>query len=323
MPDLIAPRIIGPEDKAPAECFRFITGYPARAYHADREAISQGCLSTLAYQSPAHFAHEWAQPYQENTDGSPAMRLGTICHHALLEPDVYAKYLAQPQLGDGRTKAGKAARADWLAQMPSEWVDTTTDEEGKETRTVNGKALILQPWEKIAADAMAANVRNHPRVRALGLFDGQPLTEQTVYWVDKPTGVLQRARLDLVKPERRLVVDLKTTDSAHARDFARRIADNRYHFQAAHYVDAASAAAPGEPFDYLFIVIEREAPYAVALYLLTSKAIAAAEAVRCYALDTLRNCIASRVWPGYSDRVETIDLPPYAYSQQPGVEVVF
>lgn len=330
MTECTLPKIFAPDAKPPPEHNKLISNYPANAYHADREAISQGSMGAIVYESPAHFIEKWAKPYVEIplADQSPAMRLGTIAHHALLEPWVYGSYLIQPNLGDGRTKKGKEAKAEWIASLPPEWLDVTIDEEtGKETKTANGKALILQPWEKLAVEAMTLNVLSHPWVRRMGIFDLPVLTEQTVFWVDPITGIQQRARLDIVAPKLNAVIDYKTTEIAHKLAFAKKVNENRYHFQGAHYVDAAKAAkesfTSAEDPAYVFIAAERNPPYAVGVYNLATRAIQTGEAVRRQALTTLRDCIAGNKWPAYGDRVEDIDLPAYAYSQQPTVEAEF
>lgn len=314
------PKIFAPGAPEPTEARKFIANYPKAAYHGDKEALNQGAMLCLADETPAHFLHEWAKPYVDE-GGSDVMRLGTMTHEALFEPDVYARYMVQPNFGDGRYKAAQDAKAEWLQGVPAEWVDVETNDKGKEKRTLNGKAKIITAREKAAVEGMALGLVSHPTLRSLGVFDKPMLAEQTVYWVDEETRILQRARLDLVSVKNRLVLDLKSTEKAHAYDFSRHIGNMRYDFQGAHYMAAGQAVDPSwvNNSDYVFMVAEREPPYVVAVYLLDEGDLARATAERRGALKLLRECIETNKWPGYSDRIEPIKVPPFARRAQPGV----
>ncbi len=313
------PKVFAPDAAEPTEARKFIANYPKAAYHGDKEATNQGGLVLLADETPAHFVHEWAKPYVDES-GSDVMKLGTMTHEALFEPDAYARYMVQPNFGDGRYKAAQDAKAEWLQGVPAEWVDVETSDKGKEKRTLNAKAKIITAKEKAAVEGMALSLVSHPTLRSLGVFDKPMLAETTVYWVDEETRILQRARLDLVSLQKRLVLDLKTTEKAGVIDFGKHIGNMRYDFQGAHYMTAAQAVEPSwvNNSDYIFMVAERDPPYVCAVYMLDEGDLARALAERKAALRLLRQCIDSGKWPGYSDRIEPIKVPPYFRRVLPG-----
>ena len=75
-------------------------------YYADPR-ISHSKLKEIR-KSPAYFLHKLREPTKE-TD---AMKLGTLCHMAVLEPDkLEQNYTALEEKIDRRTKEGKAAWA--------------------------------------------------------------------------------------------------------------------------------------------------------------------------------------------------------------------
>lgn len=269
----------------PVNARRFLDGFKAEIYHADREAISQGSHQHIL-SSPAHFVDEWSKAGKKET---PLMRNGTMVHAGLFEPEVFNSYVVAPEFSG---KGSVAAKADWLASV--------------------GDAKICNEDEKQLASEMVDAIGSHPKWAEI--TKGMKY-EQTVYWTHKPSGVWSRARLDGVSVERRVLLDLKNTEDASERTFSRHIDDFGYHYQAAHYLEAANAAVNSEAFeDYIFCVCERGGHHAVKFYLLDQRALARGRALRENAYEILRGCIETNKWPSYEPIVKTIDLPTWAYA---------
>ncbi len=276
--------------------------FDAATYHADLSAISQGALKWIE-RSPAHFI----QNYGKKIGSSPDMRLGTLLHMALLEPHQYAKQILQPAFGDLRFKGPKAAKAEWIETLNVAYV--VIDDDGKRTGLAPD-APVMTPIEKQHVEGMAASVLSN---RLLASLMRDALLEATTYWVDPDTSLLRRARLDIVSPSG-IVLDLKTTDSAMREEFARRIHQNDYDFQAASYLEAANAVILDAYRDYGIVAIERDPPYGNKFFMLKPRALARGASRVSAALRTLKTCIQSGAWPGYPEAAEEIDLPEYAYA---------
>ena len=134
--------------------------------------------------------------------------------------------------------------------------------------------------------------------------------ETTHMWTDAATGLQCKCRPDWLTDDGRLLVDLKTTEDA-GRGFAKSIAQWRYHVQASWYLDGIEQATGTRPEQFLFLCVEKKAPYAVAVYAADAEMIAAGAQTAARDLDVLATCKAASAWPGYSDQIEPISLPPW------------
>jgi hypothetical protein len=253
-------------------------------YHAS-PAISKSGLD-LIRKAPALYRWRQANP-QEQT---PAMRLGTLTHTVVLEPDRFEQdTIVRPEGIDRRTSAGKLA-----------WAEFEVQAEGKEI-------ISEEEWTKLAAIRDA--VRSHPA--AAKALAGWPVIEQSIFWTEEASGIACRCRPDAVT-ERGVIVDLKTTRDASPDGFAKSVAQYRYHVQAAFYSDGYRAAFGEAPRGFVFIAVETEPPYLVAVYVASETMTSRGRIEYQADLDTFRECLASDCWPGYSSSPLTLDLPKWA-----------
>jgi hypothetical protein len=256
-------------------------------YHA-HAAISKSHLDQVA-KSPLHYWARYLDPNRVVPEPTPAMAIGSAVHTHVLELDQWdARYVSAPDGIDRRTKAGKA-----------EWEAFTTAATG---RTVLPKAdadLVMR---------MAHSVFSHPAAAMLLALPGK--AETTHMWTDAATGLQCKCRPDWLTDDGRLLVDLKTTEDA-GRGFAKSIAQWRYHVQASWYLDGVEQATGTRPEQFLFLCVEKKAPYAVAVYAADAEMIAAGAQAAARDLDVLATCKAAGAWPGYSDQIEPISLPPW------------
>lgn len=246
-------------------------------YHAD-PAVSASHLKE-AMRSPYHYWARYLDPNRKPVEPTAAMRLGSLVHTAVLEPDELLQRYAVA--GDRRTKAGKEQAERMVA-------------EGLEAVSESDMALAL---------GMAASVRNHPAAAAL-LSQGK--AEQSFWWNDLSTGQRCKCRPDWYQGS--TIVDLKTCQDASPSAFASSVAKFGYHIQAAHYLAGLHGAER-----FLFIAVEKEPPYAVAVYELDQASMAVGRDLRNNALDVIATCKAADLWPGYGDTsVQTLSLPSWA-----------
>ena len=251
-------------------------------YHAS-PAISKSGLD-LIRKAPALYAYRRWNP-QEQT---PAMRLGTLTHTVVLEPEVFARsVIVRPKGIDRRTSAGKLA-----------WAEFEVQAEGREIITAEEMSKLCEIQQA---------VHNHPA--AAKALAGSPVIEQSIFW--DADGIACRCRPDAVT-ERGVIVDLKTTSDASPEGFARSIASYRYHVQAAFYSDGYRAAFGEPPRGFVFIAVETEPPYLVAVYVASMTMTSRGRFDYREDLDTFRRCQETGTWPGYSDAPLTIDLPKWA-----------
>lgn len=251
-------------------------------YHAS-PAISKSGLD-LIRKAPALYAYRRENP----TEQTPAMRLGTLTHTAVLEPHLFGpSVIVRPEGIDRRTSAGKA---DWAA--------FEIMAEGREILTVEEEAKLCQIQQA---------VHNHPA--AAKALAGSLTIEQSIFW--DADGIACRCRPDAVTAKG-VIVDLKTTRDASPEGFAKSIAQYRYHVQAAYYSDGYEAAFGEAPRGFVFIAVETEPPYLVAVYVASEAMTQRGRVDYQTDLDTFRRCQDAGTWPGYSEAPLTIDLPKWA-----------
>jgi hypothetical protein len=246
------------------------------SYHAD-PAISASHLHAIA-KSPANYYARFLDPNRPLVEPTAAMRLGTLVHCAVLEPDeLDARFGIAP---DRRTKAGKEQAADMSANG---------------IEAVSGAEMEL-------AISMRNAVRSHAAAAQL-LSDGK--AEQSFWWDDSSTGMRCKCRPDWFYGS--TIIDLKTTTDASPVGFAKSVVNWRYHVQQAHYLSAGFADR------FIFIAVEKNYPYNVGIYQLDADATVEGEALAKRDLRRIATCQANNQWPGYSESITSLSLPRWAY----------
>lgn len=250
---------------------------------------AQSILKLLRDKTPAHAFEAMTHPEPP----TPALRLGSAIHMAVLQPDLFATRYAVAPAVDRRTKDGKAA-----------WEAFAVENDG---RTI----LTADEWRECLAvrDSVAA----HPTARKL--LEGE--AERSAVWQDADTGVWCKGRFDDIARRVGALTDLKTTADASPSAFTRSIYRYGYYLQAAHYLQGAQALGIDAGF-FTVIAVEKTAPYCVAVYHIRDDAVQAGYDELRQLLETYARCEETGVWPGYPNEAVEIDLPPYAYYQIEG-----
>lgn len=248
------------------------------------DAVSKHDLDLVA-RSPAHYRAAKLTP-QETT---PAMAFGTAAHAWILEPETAASQVVVLPKIDRRTRDGKKQWEEFEMMHPNK------------TRITDEDARHLA--------AMAAAVNNHKI--AGKLLNEKTATEVSVLWQDERTQAMCRCRPDLVAND--IIVDLKTTYDASKAAFSHTMHKYRYHVQAAYYLDGCRAAGlVPEKSDFVFIAVEKKPPYGVAIYHLPFDDIERGRFQ--YERDLTRFAYAQKTghWFGYSENIDTLELPYFA-----------
>jgi hypothetical protein len=215
---------------------------------------------------------------------------GTAAHKLVLGA---GQPICRLSYDDWRTKAAQAARDEARAQ---------------------GYVPVLEPdWQRV--EAMAAAIRAHPV--AGQLFDpARGTAEQSLFWQDPDYGIWRRARPDWILNPRSIggrfvIADYKTTTDASPAAIRKTIANLNYHMQAAWYTDALEQFYDLGPA-FLFVFQEKTPPYLITIAELDDDATRAGRARNRDACEIWRDCTQAGVWPGYTDDIELITLPPWA-----------
>ena len=258
------------------------------AYHA-HPAVSKSHLDLVA-RSPLHYWARYLDPHRVPQEPTAAMAIGSAVHTHVLELDQWdLQYAVAPSGIDRRTKAGKA-----------EW-DAFQSELGSRTAISRDDAdLVMQ---------IGRSVLKHPAAAYLLGLPGK--AETTHMWDDEISGLQCKCRPDWLLNDGSIIVDLKTTEDASPNEFQKSIAKWRYHVQAAWYLDGIEKATGKRPEQFIFIVVEKKAPFACAVYVADPQMVEIGAQTARADLDKLNVCKAADHWPGYSDQIEIINLPPW------------
>lgn len=260
---------------------------------ATYESIAAANFSSLRLfeRSAAHVLEARTHPKAP----TPAMELGTHAHAAILEPARFeAEYVVAPEC-DRRTTIGKRAWAEFEAASGSQTI------------------LREKDWEWVTAlrDAVWA----HPL--AARLLGGPGSCELAAVWKHDRTGLACKGLIDRVGQTDdgwTWVIDVKTARDAGARAFAREAAGYQYHAQAAFYLSGLNAIAPAKR-RFAWVVVEKEPPYAVAVYEPDSAALDAGEQACERWLDAWQRCHETGEWPGYGVEIQSLELPRWAVAE--------
>jgi hypothetical protein len=257
-----------------------VASVPELEYHAHPALSSTG--ARLLLDSPARFRYRMEHPYH-----SDAFDLGTAVHTKVLGTGFPMAVLEFP---DFRTKAAQLSR-----------------DEAREA----GLVPILASVARVV-DAMAEAVLAHPTARTL--LETEGIREASVFATDPATGVDMRARFDHLPTGDGPVtaVDLKTTAGrADPRGFAKSAAAYGYEVQEAHYLDTLAIARGHRNADMVFVVVEKEAPYFVAVQQLDEQFAEIGRAKAQKAREVYRECLDSGVWPAYPTDITPVSPPAW------------
>jgi exodeoxyribonuclease VIII len=265
-------------------------------YHADRNMVSKSWLDRVAI-SPLHLRQYLDEPFEKTI----ALIIGSAVDCLVFEPDEFSKLFVQSPTDNKRTKVGKEA-----------WAQATEDADKA------GQTIIechnTDYWTEV--HQMADAIKNNPFMKEL-LQDG---VGQAVFISQDPvTGLKRKCKTDHYNQTLNAVWDLKTALSASPYEFARSIANYRYHVQDAFYSDIIEDVVGSKP-SFGFAVMEKPAAKSnakpdsgmMAFYQLT-------EEEKRRGLDTAQSDMAAIAfaidtgeWAGYTDNVIEIERPAWA-----------
>lgn len=238
-------------------------------------------------RSPAHAREEALRPKEP----TQALALGHAFHVRLLEPARFPlEYVVGPTI-NRRTKIGRRTWARFEQEHPDQFV--------------------LDACEAALYDRMAAAVLEHPV--AGELLRSRGAAELAFVWRDDETGLLCKGRVDRLAELNGwpFVVDVKSARDASERAFSADMARYGYHRQLSYYREGLNVLRP-VPRRVAIIAVEKEPPFACAVYELAERALEQGEREFREALRRYRQCLETGVWPGYQDELGLIDLPAWA-----------
>lgn len=249
-------------------------------------AVSRSELWKIS-ESPEKFKYEQDNP-PEPTD---ALILGQAFHKLVLEPETFSEEFAVAPAVDRRTKAGKEEYAEFMENCRDKTVITS------------------EMCEKIIA--MSEKLKSNSYVQKL--LSGEH--EKPYFWTDDFTGEACKCRADCITKigDMPLIVDFKTAANADTDTFMRHAIKYGYHLQAAMYCEGVKANT-GVEHGFVFVVIEKDPPYAINIVQADEAFIRYGHGVFRDLIGVYHDCKITNNWYGYmgkSNAINMLELPAY------------
>ncbi len=255
----------------------------AADYFADTTCVSSSMLRVWA-RSVVEYHQRFVTRTLAAPKASAEMRLGTLLHAAILEPEAWSNRITTQRM-DGRTKAGKLNNA-----LMEAYAEAHPD------------ALLTTAEEDAVVQAMREAIFTKPEANEILALPG--VCEQAIRWYDMASGLWCKAKLDRVCEG--IVVDLKTTSDL-AR-FAWQARTYQYERQAAHYIEGAwHAMRAGGP--YQLIVVQSSPPHEVRMLEFGENELRSGRIANRRLLAELAECQRTEQWRSRYRGVETLTYP--------------
>ena len=227
-------------------------------------------------KSPAHYQAWLNEPKKE----TPALAIGTAVHAEILQPQIAPEIYAVAPDVDRRTKDGKA-----------QWETFVSQNQGKAIITSDQQVTVCN----VAASALKALTTN-------GItFDATELM------MSYESMIPFKFAIDAVGSDGYLY-DIKTTEDATPRGFKSSAINYKYYLQAFFYYQLYWWATKVKPAGFRFVVVEKNPPYAVAIYELGPTLMMWGSEDFDKAVKLYEQCTATNEWPGFATDPQVIDV---------------
>jgi hypothetical protein len=258
--------------------------------------------------SPRKYWANYINPMRPDKVSTPAMVFGEQFHAMILEPDKFAaEWCVEPKLH-------KLPKVGLLKDLGREEYDRQKFERAN---FEHENSKIIDDWnasnvdkKRISAEDYAVLVAMRDSLQANAeawdLITGAKY-EQSYFWEDQDTGLMCKARPDILHGS--MVVDLKTTKDASPRAFQSAMCNFGYHIQAAMILDAVRAVDKREIVTFINIAVEKEYPNSVGIYIIDPAAIEAGREKYKRILKEMKQARETNVWNDYESQI--VGLPAW------------
>jgi hypothetical protein len=238
----------------------------------------------LINKAPSLYKRKYIDGIDDTTE-TPALLLGKAVHCRILEPAEFGKRFTIAPTIDRRTKDGK-----------EKWEKFMQEADGLSVLTREQDTII---------EGINNAIYKHPAASYLLGLTGE--SEIMVNWTDEVSGLPCRGIFDRLTTSA-IIIDLKTTDDASPKGFARSCHKYRYHVQAAFYMDGLQASRNVTAEGFFFIAVEKSAPYLVGVYYLNAEDLQRGRDQYRKDIEAFQNCLNIDEWQGYGDGIQELTL---------------
>lgn len=272
----------------------------AEEYHAS-DAHGSSMLETFR-DSRRTFHAQFVAKTAPRKESTPAMKVGTLCHLKLFEPERFAAIVAEPYPAvapDGKK---------WLRREGSDHANWWQEEIDKRDGKIDADEQTLD-----LVDSVVKAIRENKRANQLLSQDGK--TEYPIFWTDPDTGLACKIMVDWFAT---ISLDLKTSCDPSPKAYAESLANLGYHRKLAHY-KCGLAHLVGKEARFTHIVAGTTAPHCVACYEVDDRdfqGFSLGVSQRRRTLFDLAECYHTDDWrEPWEKSVVTLQLPGWAFHE--------
>ncbi len=257
-------------------------------HHGKYKAMLGSSGVKIFRRSPAHYQAYLNEPEKEKS----YLNFGNAYHVKILENEQFKKKVV---LGLNRARRSNADKAAW-AEFEHRHKD---------------KFIISQKESDVISrmhDALMQHQTARDYIEAYGHY------EETFIW-QNIWGIWCKCRLDkmIVMDDYGIILDLKTAINAMSGPFGRAINTFGYDISAAWY-KAGTEMVLNHPFIFVWLVQEKEPPYAVNMFEADQEILDSARNKIRPLMDRFAECMETGKWAAYPEGVHNIRMPGYAYT---------
>lgn len=268
-------------------------------------AVSASLIRAMIDECPRAALHQsWLNPLRER-ETTDAMDAGTIAHAILLEGSTAGVAVIDPE----------DHPAEKTGNIPDGWTNKSI-RAARDAARASGLIPVLRPamleieaMVDSAQEFIASLKTTEPAIWAAFQPDGGE-SELTCVWNDRGTPCKMRA--DRISHDRRLIIDAKfTATSAEPDRWGRtQLTGMGYYVSAAFYRRGCQALFETMP-DYVFLVVETNAPYLCSLVGVDPHGFDLGGEKCEVGLREWAKCVAANSWPAYPPRVAYPEIPAW------------
>jgi exodeoxyribonuclease VIII len=166
-------------------------------------------------------------------------------------------------------------------------------------------------WKRLQGDKLILKLEDIVNIRKMVevLFSKESVkkylsegwSEKSIIWFEEAFGIWCKCRIDWIRKDGQVLVDLKKCQVASRYAFEMSIRRYEYYMQAAHYLRGYSKVMGYRPKEWVWIASEINRPNECNVFVGDPMEIENAEATLDYWYEKYRQCLESGYWPGYED----------------------
>lgn len=266
----------------------------------------------------------WIEKKSSNKLPTESQLKGSAIHTYLLERDQfwlrYCEESEYPLAPLRTTKEGKETFAKWQEETGNVGTKLESDEwkaayvawafpEFKKEVISKKNLEMLEQIEK--------SVKTHEEL-SLILEGGD--SEVSYFWIDDETDILCKARADKLNYDFPCIPDLKSCMDASPDAFESNITNYNYYVSAYWYLWGAKKVFNHDFVNFVYVPIEKEAPYQATLYITDEGSLSLGEGLARAGLllfSDYFNAIKAdkKVWLGHSKEIKSIGVKSWAFNK--------